>query len=138
MTTLAGPLTTLRFGEDLLGLSSIHGDTIHVADHAGRRVLRVSLKTAKAETVDASSFFWAPAGVEWSHDTLFVLEHLRPPLSLLGDLQVGPYLRVRAVGYHGSNVGAVVWGRHSKAAAIALGSVVLVIAVWLTRRRKRP
>ncbi len=125
-------LTRAKWGEDLLGLSSVRDGTVHVADHAGRRILRVDLTTGRAHAVDRSSFFWAPAGVEVADNSLYILEHLRPPLSLLGDLQLGPYLRVR----RSSTTLAVIWGRHTaKAVAVA---AVLVGVVVLLRERRRP
>lgn len=137
VSTVTRPLTRRRWGEDLLGISSIRADTVHVADHAGRRVLRVRLATGQAEEVDRSEFLWAPAGVELTQNALYVLEHLRPPLSLLGDLQIGPYLRVRRVARGASSTTlAVVWGRHSwKAAAVV--AVFLVLASWLGNRLHR-
>ena len=126
--TVAGPLTRRRWGEDLLGISSVRGPTVHVADHAGRRVLRVDLRTREAKEVYRSSLLWSPSGLEVDRKgTLYVLEHLRPPLSLLGDLQIGPYLRVRG---SGSGTIGVVWGRrtwHAAAVILALvGGISLV------------
>lgn len=136
VSTVTAPLTHPRWGEDLLGLSSVREKTIHVADHAGRRVLRVNLTNGKTEAVDKSDLFWAPSGVELSHDGLFVLEHLRPPLSMPGDLQVGPYLRVRRiVPGESSTTLAVAWGRHSWNAAMAIAAVL--IAGWLGYRWRR-
>lgn len=122
-----GPLTREKLGEDLLGLSSVEGDVVHVADHAGRRILRVNLRTGASEVADRSSFWWAPAGVERHGGALYVLEHLRPPLALLGDLQLGPYLRVRRNG----ETLATVWGRKTWLAAIPL----LLLVAWLGARR---
>lgn len=134
VSTLTRPLTRRRWGEDLLGVSSIRDEAVHVADHAGRRVLRVSLATGHAEEVDRSGFLWAPSGVELAQNGLYVLEHLRPPLSLLGDLQIGPYLCVRRVARGGSSTTlAVVWGRHSWIVAAIL-AIFLIAASWAANR----
>ncbi len=127
VTGTLGPLTRRRWGEDLLGLSTIRESIVHVADHAGRRILRVDLRTGKATAVDHSSWFWAPAGFELP----YILEHLRPPLSLLGDLQIGPYLRVR----RGSETIAVVWGRKTWIAALVL--VFVTLGSWRFAKRRR-
>lgn len=126
--TRIGPLTEMKLGEDLLGLSSVDGETVHVADHAGRRILRVNLRTHAVDVVDRSSFFWAPAGVEHLRGELYVLEHLRPPLALLGDLHIGPYLRVRRNG----ETLATLWGDRTGMAFIA--AVVLVVVIVFVRR----
>lgn len=120
-------MTRQRWGEDLLGLSTIHGSIVHVADHAGRRILRVDLRAGKATAIDHSSWLWAPAGVE----PPYILEHLRPPLSLLGDLQIGPYLRVR----RGSETIAVVWGRKTWIALAVFA--IAALASWRFAKRRR-
>ena len=140
VATLTRPLTERQWGEDLLGLSSIHRETVHVADLAGRRILRVSLRDGQAAEVNQSSWLWAPAGVEQNEDDLYVLEHLRPPLAILGDLQIGPYLRVRRLAGGQSTTLAVIWGRRTAPAA-AVGAVLvlfagLVVRWWLYRRRR--
>ena len=73
-------------------------------------------------------------------DGVYVLEHLRMPLAILGDLAVGPYLRVRKVSADGDVIElARIWGRRSVAAASVMAAVVGVIigAKWL-RSRGRP
>ena len=134
VATVSGPLTRLRWGEDLLGLSSVRGSTVHVADHAGRRVLRVDLRTGEAQAVYRSSLLWSPSGVEVDQKgTLYVLEHFRPPLSLLGDLQIGPYLRVRK---NGAGTIGVVWGRRSWHAAAAIVAMIVWMS-WFASRLRR-
>ncbi len=135
IATVAGPLTQRRWDEDLLGISSIRDSAVHVADHAGRRILRVDLRTGQATEVYRSDFFWAPAGVEVVDGTLYVLEHLRPPLALLGDLKIGPYLRVRRIGSGKSETLAVVWGRMTWIVVVAAAAVSTTVALW--RRTKR-
>lgn len=137
VSTVTRPLTRRRWGEDLLGVSSARAATVHVADHAGRRVLRVSLATGEAEEIDRSDILWAPSGVEVAQNAVYVLEHLRPPLSVLGDLQVGPYLRVRRVGLGASSTTlALIWGRHSSRAA-AVVAAFLLMTVWAGNKLRR-
>lgn len=124
VTTIVNGLTQRRWGEDLLGLSSVVNGAIHVTDHASRRILRVTLSTGATTVVDRSSFFWAPAGVELANGSLYILEHLRPPLSILGDLKLGPYLRVR----RGSQTLAVICGTRTALAAGVLAVLLLAIA----------
>ena len=125
VSTIAGPLTQRSLGEDLLGLSSIRDGAIHVADIAGRRILKVRLSDGATEVVDRSDFWWAPSGVEVTEDGIYILEHLRPPLALLGDMGLGPYLRVR----RGNQVLGVVWGRRTWAAVLIAIAVVTAAAV---------
>ncbi len=81
--------------------------------------------------------FWTPTGIAIAPDGLYVLEHLRMPLAILGDLAVGPYLRVRKVSAEGNVTElARLWGRRSVASAVAAAAVVGVI-VWARRLRKR-
>lgn len=128
VSPIAGPLTERRFGEDLLGLSSIRDGVIHVADIAGRRILKVRLSDGATEVVDRSGFWWAPSGVEVTADGIYILEHIRPPLALLGDLQLGPYLRVR----RGEETLGVVWGRRTW--VLALVAIVMAAAAAVLRR----
>jgi len=140
VSTVARALTIPSWGEDLLGISSPHHDTVYVADHAGRRILRVRVDGREVKEVDRSGLFWAPAGVEHSAGALYVLEHLRPPLSVLGDLQFGPYLRVRRLAAGRSVTLATLWGRHTMTAAVSTTLVIAIVswvAVIARRRRKR-
>lgn len=125
VTTIANALTQRRWGEDLLGLSSVANGAVHVADHASRRILRVTLSNGATTVVDRSSFFWSPAGIEVASGSLYILEHLRPPLSILGDLKLGPYLRLR----RGSEALAVIWGTRTALAANVFAVLLLVIAL---------
>jgi hypothetical protein len=139
VSTVTGPLTERRWDEDLLGISSVRGDLVYVADHAGRRVLRVNWKTGHVARAATSGFLWSPAGVEHKPHGLYILEHLRPPLSILGDLQIGPYLKVRKIDPGGaSSTLAVIWGRRSaRAAAVAVSLVLIAVAVLFIRRARR-
>lgn len=139
VSTITGPLTERRWGEDLLGLSSVVDGAVHVADHASRRILRVTLANGQAVVVDRSALFWAPSGVEIANGSLYILEHLRPPLSILGDLRLGPYLRVRRVSAGSSETLAVIWGTRSAIAAAVMAAVIVLIVLGVRwRRRSNP
>ena len=132
----AGPITERRWDEDLLGIAVDVSGNVYSADHAGRRVLRIS-PDGSVSTVVRTGSFWAPTGIAIADEELYVLEHLRMPLAILGDLAVGPYLRVRRVSADGSATElARLWGRRTVAAAVAAAAVVGVI-VWARRLRNR-
>jgi hypothetical protein len=62
---------------------------------------------------------------------VYVLEHPRAPLGILGDIGVGPYLRVRRIDAEGSATTlTTIWGRFSLyaglAAMLVAGGVVLM------------
>ena len=138
VTTLAGPLTERQWDEDLLGIAATASGEVFAADHANRRILKVSPAGA-VSTVLRTGPLWAPTGIVVAGDGLYVLEHLRMPLAILGDLAVGPYLRVRKVSRDGSvTVLTRIWGRRSAAAGgvTAAGVGLIVGATWFRRRRK--
>lgn len=139
VTTLgAGPLTKRKWDEDLLGVVVSPSGEIYAADHAERRILGISPAGA-VRVVLRTGPLWTPTGIVVAGDDLYVLEHLRMPLAILGDLAVGPYIRVRKVSRAGGvTVLARIWGRRSLAAAGSLAAIVAVIvgATWLRRGRK--
>lgn len=139
VTTLgAGPLTERQWDEDLLGIAVTASGEVYAADHANRRVLKVSPDGA-VSVVMRTGVLWAPTGIVVAGDGLYLLEHLRMPLAILGDLAVGPYLRVLEVSGDGSvTVLARIWGRRSVAAGSVLAAVVglIVGATWFRRRRQ--
>ncbi|MDQ5871997.1 MAG: hypothetical protein M3547_07275 [Acidobacteriota bacterium] len=128
VTTLAaGQLTERKWDEDLLGIAVDSSGNVYGADHANRRVLRITPEGA-VTTVLRTGSFWAPTGITIAPDGLYVLEHLRMPLAILGDLAVGPYLRVRKLSGDGKVTElARLWGRRSATAAVVLAAVVGVI-----------
>lgn len=137
VATITGPLTTRRWDQDLLGVSvGPHGD-VYAADFAGRAVLHVV--GTRADTALVSGRFWSPTGVTATAGGLYVLEHPRAPLGILGDLGVGPYLRVRRLGPDGRvETLARVWGRHSGPAAGAAALLLLALTgAWARRRMQR-
>jgi sugar lactone lactonase YvrE len=117
VTTLgAGPLTERKWDEDLLGIAVDASGNVYAADHANRRILKITPAGA-VSTVLRTGLLWAPTGIAVARDGLYVLEHLRMPLAILGDLAVGPYMRVRKVSGDGNVTElARIWGRRSLAA----------------------
>lgn len=123
-----GPLTERKWEEDLLGVAVDARGNVYAADHANRRILEITPAGA-VSTVLRTGSFWAPTGIAVASDGLYVLEHLRMPLAILGDLAVGPYLRVRRVsGNGGVTQLARIWGRRSVAIAVATAAVVGLLA----------
>ena len=141
VTTLGGgPLTERRWDEDLLGIAVDANGDVYAADHANRRILRVTPAGAVSTFLRTGSL-WTPTGIEVAGDGMYVLEHLRMPLAILGDLAVGPYIRVRKVSGDGSvTVLARIWGRRSVAAASVMTAVLGAIAwaMWFRGRRNSP
>ncbi len=139
VTTLgAGPLTEQKWDEDLLGIAVDANGDVYVADHANRRILRITPAGA-VSSVRRTGWLWTPTGIALTREGMYVMEHLRMPLAILGDLAIGPYLRVRLLSADGSvRQLARMWGRDTFTAAGALAVVVVVIsgAVYLRRRRR--
>lgn len=135
VTSLTGPLTEVRWGQDLMGASVAPDGSMHVADFAGRRTLRID--EAGQRTWRGSGWYWAPTGVLATQDGLYILEHPRAPLGILGDLGVGAYLRVHMVRADGSSQVIVrKWGRNTTmVGALALGAVALLFGIGAWRRR---
>jgi len=128
VTTLgAGPLTERKWDEDLLGIAVDANGDVYAADHASRRIRKITA-AGVVSTVLRTGSLWAPTGVAIAPDGLYVLEHLRMPLAILGDLAVGPYMRVRKVSGDGKVTElARMWGRRSVAAAVVVAAVVGLI-----------
>ena len=138
VTTLGGgPVTERRLDEDLLGIAVDSGGNVYVADNAGRRIVRIT-PTGTVSTAHTTGSIWTPTGIAVAGDGLYVLEHLRMPLAILGDLAVGPYLRVRRVSPGGeATVLARLWGRRTIPVVAAVAAVVAATAVFRSRRRRR-
>ena len=131
--SLGSPLTELSWDQDLLGVAVGPEGAIYAADFAGRVVHRVA--NGRVEKLYRGGVFWAPTGVAVTADGVYVLEHPRAPLGILGDIGIGPYLRVRRFGPDGRGmILATRWGRHSQRLAIA--TVLIVGAVFSIRRSR--
>lgn len=130
VSTLGGdPLTERKWDEDLLGIAVGAGGNVYAADYAGRRILRISPAGA-VSTILRTGSFWAPTGIAVAPGGLYLLEHLRMPLGIMGDLAVGPYLRVRKMSPDGRVIElARLWGRRSFAAGAGVAAVAAVL-VW--------
>jgi sugar lactone lactonase YvrE len=139
VTTLGnGPLTSQSYEEDLMGLAVSPGGSLYVADYSQRRVLEL-MPDGSTRTVLETGLFWSPTGITIVGEDLYVLEHLRMPLVILGDIGIGPYARVRKISPDGTVERiATVWGSNTATFAIVLLAIgALIILVWrLLRRRK--
>lgn len=139
VTTLSkGALTTPSFGEDLMGLAVSPGGSVYVADYSERRLTQL-MPNGSTRTIMESGLFWSPTGVTIVGEDLYVLEHLRMPLVILGDLGIGAYARVRRISPDGTVTGiATVWGRNTLAfALVSLAIGALLFFVWRYRRRRK-
>ena len=139
VTTLGnGPLTTQSFGEDLMGLAVSPDGRVCVADYSQRRVLEL-MPDGSTRTILETGLFWSPTGVIKVEENLYVLEHLRMPLVILGDLGIGPYARVRKVSSNGSVERiATVWGRNTLTFAIVVLAIsTLLVFTWRIWRRTK-
>ena len=140
VTTLGkGALTTPSYGEDLMGLAVSPSGSVYIADYSQRRVLQL-MPDGNTRTVLKTGLFWSPTGITIVGDDLYVLEHLRMPLVILGDIGIGAYARVRKISSDGTVARiSTVWGRNTLIFAIMLFAVgALTIFVWrFWRRRKK-
>lgn len=137
VTTIGGPLTEPKWEEDLSGIAVDTNGDIYVADFAGRRILKITSAGAVSTFLRTGSL-WTPTGVTVAPDGVYTLEHLRMPLGILGELEVGPYLRVRKVSLANEVTElARVWGRWTAAAAVGVAAIVGLIVLVVVRRKSR-
>ena len=138
-TTLGrGALTSQSFGEDLMGLAVSPRRSVYVADYSQRRVFEL-MPDGSTRIILETGLFWSPTGVTLVGEDLYVLEHLRMPLVILGDLGIGAYARVRKVSLDGTVERiATVWGRNTLTSSIvSLGVGAVFIFIWRVRRRRK-
>lgn len=138
VTTLGGgALTSQSYGEDLMGLAVSEGGSVYVADYSQRRVFEL-MPDGNTRTILETGWFWSPTGITIVGENLYVLEHLRMPLVILGDLGVGAYARVRKISPDGKVERiATVWGRNTLIFFIVLLAIgTLFIFIWRVRRRR--
>ncbi|HET6889477.1 MAG TPA: hypothetical protein VFH31_00120, partial [Pyrinomonadaceae bacterium] len=119
------------------GLTVSAERSVYVADYSQRRVLQL-MPDGKTRTILETGLVWSPTGITVVGEDLYVLEHLRMPLVILGSLGIGPYARVRKISPNGVVVTmATVWGRNTSTFAIVLLAIgVLLVFVWRFRRRR--
>ncbi|MEJ7829184.1 MAG: SMP-30/gluconolactonase/LRE family protein [Segetibacter sp.] len=132
VTTLGkGALTSTSWGEDLMGLAVSLSGSVYVADYSRRRVVQL-LPDGNTRTTAITGLIWSPTGITIEREDLYVLEHLRMPLVILGNIGIGPYVRIRKV-FPDGRVTTIktIWGRNTLIFAIALVAIsVLSIFVW--------
>jgi DNA-binding beta-propeller fold protein YncE len=137
VTTVAGPLTEPVWEEDLSGIAVDTSGDIYVADCASRRILKITAAGEVSPPLRTGSL-WTPTGVTITPGGVYTLEHLRSPLGILGELEVGPYLRVRKVSRTGEATElARIWGRWTAGAALGLAVVAGVIFLIAVRRKRK-
>ncbi len=136
-TVGGGALTTQSYGEDLMGLTISNGGSIYVADYSQRRIIEL-LPGGNVQTILKTGWYWSPTGVAVNGNNLYVLECLRMPLVILGDLGIGPYIRVRKISSNGKVITiATVWGRNSVAFLLIVLAIMLAVIWVVTQRRKK-
>jgi len=138
VTTLGGgALTSQSYGEDLMGLAVSPNGSVHVADYSQRRVFEL-MPDGNTRTILETGLFWSPTGITIVGEELYVLEHLRMPLVILGDIGIGAYARVRKISPDGTVERiATVWGRNTLTFAVILIAVgALFIFVLRVRWRR--
>ena len=119
-----------------MGLAVSPG-SVYAADYSQRRLLEL-MPDGNTRTILETGWFWSPTGAYFVEGDLYVLEHLRMPLVILGDLGIGAYARVRKISPDGAVTRiATVWGRNTLTVAAVLFAAVLFIFAWRVRRRRR-
>ena len=132
-----GALTSQSYGEDLMGLAVSPGGSVYVADYSQRRVFEL-MPDGSTRTILETGLFWSPTGVTFVGEDLYILEHLRMPLVILGDIGIGAYARVRKISPDGTVERiATVWGRNTLTSSIVLLAIgALFVFIWRFRRRR--
>ncbi len=132
-----GALTSQSYGEDLMGLAVSPGGSVYVADYSQRRVFEL-MPDGNTRTILETGLFWSPTGVTNVGEDLYLLEHLRMPLVILGDIGIGAYARISKISADGTVERiATVWGRNTLTSSIVLLAIgALFIFTCRVRRRR--
>ncbi len=138
VTTIGGgALTSESYGEDLMGLTVAPGGDLFVADYSNRRILKIA-PDGSIHTVWETGRIWSPTGVTVVGEDLYVLEHLRMPLVLLGDVGIGAYARVRKISPDGvATTLATVWGRNTRILIVVLFAIIGLAGLARLFRKRR-
>jgi sugar lactone lactonase YvrE len=133
VSTIGGKkLTSERWGEDLMGLTTTSFGDLFLADYSSCRILKIS-NEGKEETILKSGGIWSPTGITVVGKELYVLEHLRMPLVILGNVGIGPYIRVLKFSADGKvKVLKTVWGNNTYVFFLIL-FVIISLVVFLKR-----
>ncbi len=122
---------------DLRGVTTDGSGGAFVADFTARRLLNAGRRSGVVVEY-APDYPWSPTGVARDARGLAVLEHLAAPWSMLADVQVGPYLRVRRLGVDGRVLTLVVlWGTRTWIAAAVVSAAAMAGVAWHIRRYRR-
>lgn len=136
VSTVAGKLTKESMGEDLMGLTAASNGDLFIADYSSRRILKIN-REGKIETLLKSGSIWSPTGVTLVGKELYVFEHLRMPLVILGNIGIGPYIRIRKVAANGTITTIyTVWGKYTYLFLIVI-LCIIILAIYLKRLRKQ-
>ncbi|CAN5727536.1 hypothetical protein BH20VER1_BH20VER1_17250 [soil metagenome] len=133
------PLTTTRWDEDLMGLAVHENGSVYVADYSGRRVIELLPNGSTGRVHGVPGLLWSVTGVTFHKGDIYILDHLRLPLVILGNLQIGPYIRIRKISADNREEHlATVWGRNTTVAAVAaVGLVGAAAFLWFRRFNPR-
>ena len=134
-TLNAQPLTTPRWDQDLMGVAMAEDGSAWIADYSGRRLIELLPNGGIGRAHHTRGILWAPTGVTLHSGDIYLLEHLRMPLVIFGDVQIGPYARISKMSAEGAVQHLVtLWGTNTWwAASVALA--LILVSVALLRRR---
>ncbi|HVF39280.1 MAG TPA: hypothetical protein VM939_05215 [Gemmatimonadaceae bacterium] len=137
-TPIVSPLTDQSWGEDLMGIAADDSGSFVIADYANRRVIRSS-SDRSVTIMHGTGLLWAPTGVTVKDGNVYSLQHLRMPLAILGDLQLGPYLRIQRMSRDGTVESVItMWGSRTPWLVLLLVAIagLIFLIMLLTRRFK--
>jgi hypothetical protein len=141
VSTLGGKLTSERWGEDLMGLTVLSNGDLLIADYSGRRIVKMT-KEKVIHTILQYRTIWSPTGVTVFEEELYIFEHLRMPFVLMGNIGIGPYIRIRKLTADNTiTTLTTVWGRNTTIFGFVLMGIIVVFLLFkffkLYRSRKR-